>query len=649
MTTDRFCRLIFRPVRALCAIAMLAAGCSSTHGSTGATGGNNGSGGAGGNGGGAAGVCSNVAPCGGSVIGSWTVASSCLTVSGELDPTGFFGAGCPLLPVTGSLQVSGTWTANANGTYSDETTTSGTEQIMLAPGCLEYSGTALTCDQVGGLMQAMGYSAVTCTSVAGGGCSCAATVEQHGGLGWVSAASQTAGNFATATGTITLDAANPYGYCVAGSKMTWTPKTPHPTTSGSVVLQMGSSTGSGGTIGSGGGSGRGGAAGGGGATATGGSGGTATGGAGGTAGSGGATGGRGGGGVTGAAGTTGSGGSGGAGTALQGPCDIYAASGTPCVGAYSTTRLMSSKYGGALYQIRIGGSYMGTGGTLKDIGPIAGGAFADGAAQDTLCGSSACTISKLYDQSGKGNDLAVAGAGCYVTTPDTEASAKGRSLTLNGHKVYALYMVSNSNFGSSTGPEHDGYRNNNATGMPMGTDAQAEYELVDGKRANAGCCWDFGSAQRDSCSTGGTGTMDTISFGAKFIWGTGAGSGPWFMMDAEGGVWTGGSGDSATQNPNDPSVTWDYAFGLVKTSTMGGTPQYALRVGNGQSGALTTAYDGTAPKPWNLQGAIVLGIGGDNSNTSYGTFFEGAITAGRPSDATDLAVLQNVQAAGYGK
>ena len=32
----------------------------------------------------------------------------------------------------------------------------------------------------------------------------------------------------------------------------------------------------------------------------------------------------------------------------------------------------------------------------------------------------------------------------------------------------------------------------------------AEYEIVDGKRANAGCCWDFGSAQRDSCSTGGS-------------------------------------------------------------------------------------------------------------------------------------------------
>ena len=50
-----------------------------------------------------------------------------------------------------------------------------------------------------------------------------------------------------------------------------------------------------------------------------------------------------------------------------------------------------------------------------------------------------------------------------------------------------------------------------------------------------------------------------------------------------------------------------------------------------------------------MDGAVLLGIGGDNSNGGLGTFFEGAVTSGRPSDATDLAVLQNAQAAGYGK
>lgn len=50
-----------------------------------------------------------------------------------------------------------------------------------------------------------------------------------------------------------------------------------------------------------------------------------------------------------------------------------------------------------------------------------------------------------------------------------------------------------------------------------------------------------------------------------------------------------------------------------------------------------------------MEGGIVLGIGGDNSNSSDGTFLEGAITAGRPTDATDQAVLQNVQALRYGQ
>ena len=548
-------------------------GASAASGGASGTGGKNGSPG-GGTGGDGTGSCSNVAPCGGDVVGTWTVTSSCLTVTGKLDLVGFFGPDCTTAPVTGSLQVSGTWTAKADGTYTDNTKTTGHEQITLAQPCLKFSGTVLTCDQATGPVQSMGYSDVTCTSAPDGGCTCSATLDQSGSLGLVSNDPSTSGNFKVASNVITNDDTNPYAYCVAGSKMTWTPQPASPTTTGSIVFQVQAATGSGGASATGGASGSGGATGATGGSGTGAS--TGTGGAVATGGSPGQGGAGGAGGTSDHGGTTGAGG---APPPPQGPCDIYAASGTPCAAAYSTVRVLSSKYSGPLYQIRVGGSSSGTGGTVKDIGPIAGGVFADGPAQDTLCGSSACTISKLYDQSGKGNDLSVAGAGCYVTTADTESNAKARSLMVSGHKVYALEMVSNSSFGSSTGPIHDGYRNNNAKGLSMGTDGQGEYEVVDGKRANAGCCWDVGSAQRDSCSTGGTGAMDTISFGDKFVWGYGAGNGPWFMADFEGGVWAGGSGMSTTQNTSNPSVTWDYAFGLVKTDTSASGPQYAIRVG----------------------------------------------------------------------
>ena len=76
-----------------------------------------------------------------------------------------------------------------------------------------------------------------------------------------------------------------------------------------------------------------------------------------------------------------------------------------------------------------------------------------------------------------------------------------------------------------------------------------------------------------------------------------------------------------------------------------------MKAGDAQKGDLATKYAGTRPNgyyPMKLQGAIILGIGGDNSHTGMGTFFEGAITVGCPSDATEDSVQANIIAAGYG-
>jgi hypothetical protein len=51
--------------------------------------------------------------------------------------------------------------------------------------------------------------------------------------------------------------------------------------------------------------------------------------------------------------------------------------------------------------------------------------------------------------------------------------------------------------------------------------------------------------------------------------------------------------------------------------------------------------------PMHKEGAIILGIGGDNSNSSAGTFYEGVMTSGYPTDATENAVQANIVAAGY--
>jgi hypothetical protein len=49
------------------------------------------------------------------------------------------------------------------------------------------------------------------------------------------------------------------------------------------------------------------------------------------------------------------------------------------------------------------------------------------------------------------------------------------------------------------------------------------------------------------------------------------------------------------------------------------------------------------------QGAIILGIGGDNSNGSVGSFFEGVMTKGYPTDATENSVQANIVSVGYSK
>ena len=322
-----------------------------------------------------------------------------------------------------------------------------------------------------------------------------------------------------------------------------------------------------------------------------------------------------------------------------GPCDVYASASpaTPCVAAFSMVRALTKSYSGPLYQVRSGSSSTnsGTGGVTHDIGMTADG-FADSAAQDAICAGTVCTVSKLYDQTGNGSDLTRApkgGAGngtrsdqdCY------ESSATKGKTTVGGHTVYSLYMA-----------VYEGYRLA-AVGknMPRGTASQGIYMLADGTHSGTACCWDFGNVTINPLQYH---TMNTLFLGTGY-WGKGAGSGPWFLADFEGGVWAGGSGASSAANSSNPSMKIPYAFGILKTAP----GNYAIRTGNGQSGALTTAYDGTGPMAMDNQGGITLGVGGDNSNNSWGTFFEGAITAGRPSDTTDAAVLSNVQAAGYGK
>jgi hypothetical protein len=311
------------------------------------------------------------------------------------------------------------------------------------------------------------------------------------------------------------------------------------------------------------------------------------------------------------------------------PCDIYAAAGTPCVAAHSTTRALYASYRGSLYQVK-----RSSDGHTTNIGVLSTGGYANAAAQDSFCANTTCVITVIYDQSGRGNNLTDAPAGGAASGPDNLANATAAPITVNGHKAYGVYVAAGT-----------GYRVDKTSGVATGDSAEGEYAILDGTHYNSGCCFDYGNAETNN-DDNGNGHMEAIYFGNSTTWGYGSGSGPWIMADLENGLF---SGVNQHYNSGDATVNHRYLTAMIE----GGPNEWAIRGGNAQSGSLSAYYSGVRPNvsgynPMHKEGAIILGIGGDNSKSSAGTFYEGVLTSGYPSASTESSVQASIVAARYG-
>ncbi len=326
----------------------------------------------------------------------------------------------------------------------------------------------------------------------------------------------------------------------------------------------------------------------------------------------------------------------------EGPGDIYNAAGFPSVTAHSTTRALFASYDGPLYQVM----RQSDGNTL-DIGvvhPIVDdpGGYADAAAQDKFCKNTVCWITTIYDQSGNGNHLKQAPPGTFV------GPAKGgfnelpiadmAPITIMGHKVYGIFIMPGM-----------GLRNNDATGLGINDDPEGIYEVVDGTHFDSGCCFNYGNTSANSRAVGRA-TMSTVYFGTSTAWGKGAGTGPWIMSDMEAGLF---SGYNTKENIENPTIDdWRFVTGMVNG---GGGNKWEIRGGNAQEGELSVFYKGVRPQsrensnyyPMHKKGSVQLGNGGDNGNGSAGTFYEGIMTKGYPSDEAINAVQKNIVNASY--
>src|SRR5262245_3111295 len=146
--------------------------------------------------------------------------------------------------------------------------------------------------------------------------------------------------------------------------------------------------------------------------------------------------------------------------APTGPCDIYAANGTPCVAAHSTVRVLRAAYTGPLYQVR-----RASNNATMNIGQLSDG-FANAAAQDSFCANTTCVITIIFDQSGRGNDLTPAPPG-GVGGQDNPSPADALPVTAGGHIVY----------GVSISPVM-GYRDNSTSGIATGSAPEGMYMVA---------------------------------------------------------------------------------------------------------------------------------------------------------------------------
>jgi len=270
-----------------------------------------------------------------------------------------------------------------------------------------------------------------------------------------------------------------------------------------------------------------------------------------------------------------------------------------------------------------------------------GGGYADAAAQDRFCANTYCWITTIYDQSGKHNDLTQAPRGGFSGPAlggfNNVPLADMAPITIMGHKVYGVFIEPGM-----------GLRVDDAKGTAVDDQPEGQYWVINGRHFNSGCCFDYGNAEIDSRDDD-NGTMETAYFGDAPWWYHGNPPGPWVMTDQENNLVGCVNPDGSKLCVNLPNISWRFVTAMAK-----GEPHHWTSLGgDAQRGDLSVMFDGPRVNgtydPMRKQGAILLGNGGDNSNGSQGTFYEGAVTAAGtfPTDATDELVQANVVAAHY--
>jgi hypothetical protein len=159
------------------------------------------------------GNCGQVAPCGGDIVGDWTIVDACLSFDAQ-SPLGDFCASATV--DAGGIDSSGMVSFRSDLTYSATITLSGTIALNIPTSCLTIEGVTLTCAQLDqAAKQALiddpdpSIQSISCA----GSSACVCTVRM------TPETSMASGTYTTSGTLLIENGGSESNYCVQGSEL----------------------------------------------------------------------------------------------------------------------------------------------------------------------------------------------------------------------------------------------------------------------------------------------------------------------------------------------------------------------------------------------------------------------------------------------
>ena len=135
------------------------------------------------------------------------------------------------------------------------------------------------------------------------------------------------------------------------------------------------------------------------------------------------------------------------------------------------TRALYGAYSGPLYLVQRASDLATTAITTSSAG-----GYADAAAQDVFCAGTRCIVTRIFDQSERGNHIGRAPWGGNSRHSEKGVNATRHKLTIGGHSVYGAFFEGGM-----------GYRQESTWGVATGNEPESMYMVTAGQHYNGGC------------------------------------------------------------------------------------------------------------------------------------------------------------------